>query len=149
VESQVTRAEKQLQQFKKHRVLSMDTLAQIKAMLNANIVPLAHKLHPVLLHGDTSESNTIVTKNKKIFYIDWDNAQAGIWLSDFIELSRRQKLESSWKDDPKRQARARKNFFKGYGKINLTTQEVGRVERTLETLRQLWQMHYYYFDKKE
>ncbi len=132
------------------KFIDNDPYPAIAKLIRKTFKPLRNKIHPVLLHGDMSETNLIVTKKNKIIIIDWDGARAGIWLADFIELSRRQLFnKDSWSKNPYRGARARKAFFQGYGKTNFTEQEIIDTEKTLQIIRQARQMHYYAFDRKD
>ncbi|MBP9686366.1 MAG: aminoglycoside phosphotransferase family protein [Candidatus Doudnabacteria bacterium] len=103
-------------------------------------------IHPCLLHGDLSESNTIVTKNKKVYLIDWDNARSGFWLADFIELTRRHVYDETWSNNQQRMHHARTAFFLGYGKIPFSTSQLRSIENALQVIRHIWQMNYYQFD---
>jgi aminoglycoside phosphotransferase (APT) family kinase protein len=146
IDAQLIRAKKILNSLTKKKAFETNPYSEVKKVVIDTLKAYERKIQPRLFHGDMSETNTIVTKNKNIILIDWDNAQSGFWLSDFIELSRRQMFEKSWNTNPKRMQAARKAFFKGYGKIPFSSSEILVLENTLQMLRQLWQMNYYYFD---
>lgn len=149
IKLQLSGMEETLKPLVTKKLIETDPYPVIAKLIRKTFKPLRNKIHPVLLHGDMSETNIIVSKKDKIILIDWDNARAGIWLADFIELSRRQLFDKAWSTDPARATRARKAFFKGYGKTNFTKQEIIDTEKTLQIIRQARQMHYYAFDKKD
>lgn len=146
VKMQTQRTGEILDSLVKVKVLPSAVVTTTKDILNKKLNLLAGKLNPVLLHGDMSPSNVIVGKDKKLYLIDWDNARSGIWPAEYIELSRRQIVGNL----PQAQAAMlRKSFYKGYGKKNLTNKQLEKLEGELMIIRQIWQMHYYYFDRKE
>ncbi|MCC7356785.1 MAG: aminoglycoside phosphotransferase family protein [Candidatus Doudnabacteria bacterium] len=149
IKMQLLGIKKVLKQLINKKLLDSDPYPAIARNIRQTFKPLRNKIHPVLLHGDMSETNLIVTKKNKVILIDWDNARSGIWLADFIELSRRQLFDKSWSTNPARATRARNAFFQGYGKTKFTEQQIIDTEKTLQILRQVRQMHYYAFDKKD
>ncbi len=143
---QILGVRKILNMLTKHTALPTNPYGQVEALINNTLTKHQALIRPCLLHGDMSETNTIVTPKKAIVLIDWDNARAGFWLADFIELSRRQLFDPTWKNSPKRMTGARNAFLKGYGKTPFTPRELKALEHTLQVIRQIWQMNYYYFD---
>ncbi len=144
----LTDAKRLLNLLTKKGALKQDPYEQVKKIVETIINKYKQHITPVLLHGDMSETNIIVTPNKNIILIDWDNARAGFWLSDFIELSRRHLAEKSWSANPLRMKKARNAFFKGYGKTPFTNRQLLTLEKTLLLIRYIWQMNYYFFDNK-
>ncbi len=130
----------------KKGALQSNPAEKVAQIIESTLRTQEKHITPTLLHGDMSETNAIVSKDKKVVLIDWDNARAGFWLADFIELSRRQMFEKGWSKNPTRMLHARKAFFKGYGKIPFSSRQIKTFEHTLQIIRQVWQMNYYFFD---
>lgn len=126
--------------------LPSKTATTTKNIIEKELSLLAKDLHPVLVHGDMSPSNVIVGKDKKLYLIDWDNARSGIWPAEYIELSRRHILNNL---SQSKKALLKKSFYKGYGAKSLSPKQLTKLEDVLMLIRQVWQMHYYYFDRKE
>lgn len=145
-EMQLNGIRKILNLLTKKKALSTNPHPQVEQLINNTLRKFKKQIQPVLLHGDMSETNAIVSKNKKVILIDWDNARAGFWLADFIELTRRQLFLKEWTSNPKRMRAARSAFFAGYGKIPFSPKKLAALEQTLQVIRQIWQMNYYCFD---
>lgn len=143
---QVSSTAKILDNLLKEKVLPLHVVNTAKSIISKELELRAKNFQPVLLHGDMSPSNVIVGKDKKLYLIDWDNARAGIWPAEYIELSRRHLLGKMSEEN---KACLKKSFYKGYGEKSLTAKELARLEDVLMIIRQIWQMHYYYFDRKE
>jgi Ser/Thr protein kinase RdoA (MazF antagonist) len=137
-------ASRMLSKLTKQGVIQKSALTKVQNTIQQTFQDLEAKLHPVLLHGDLSESNVIVDKKFQLTLIDWDNAKAGIWPAEYIELERRLLLRHA-----RNRATLKQSFYQGYGKRNLSRTEQQKVEDTLLLIRQVWQMHYYFFDRKE
>ncbi len=130
----------------KAKELSNKAVTTAKNRLEKELNLLKKNLHPVLIHGDMSPSNVIVGKNKILYLIDWDNSRAGIWPAEYIELSRRHLTDNL---PQSKQVLLKKCFYKGYGSKNLSPKQLTKLEAVLMLIRQVWQMHYYLFDRKE
>lgn len=130
------------------KALSADVVDKTIAAIKTHLELYKNTFHPVLLHGDASRENSILTKDKTFILIDWDNAWSGIWMWDYIEASWWWLHLPKWKDESIRKT-ARKAFFKGYGKVVYTPKEIDTIERGLHLIKSVEKMHYYYFDRKE
>ena len=132
----------------RQKVIPADTILKTEYAIVTSLEPFKKTFHLVLLHGDASRENSILTKNKKFVLIDWDNAWSGIWMCDFIESSWWWLHLPEWKNENMRKT-ARNAFFKGYGKIEYSPKEVDQIQYGLHLIKSVEKLHYYYFDRKE
>lgn len=127
VKYEIRRSNEKLEELIKLRKVDRDTSQAIVSKAQAILEPFDKRFRPVLIHGDASRDNSILSDTGEFILIDWDNAKLGISLWDYFWLTTWMPLMPKWKDPAKR-AKASKAFFEGYGNIGFTQQEIKQIE---------------------
>ncbi len=101
--------------------------------------------YPVLVHGDPTPDNSILTKDGQVILVDWDDARAGWWFDDMAWLiycgshisesgTLKERKELFYKLSPELQ--------------NQNRQKLEDFQKVFDLSKQVGLIRYYYFSQK-
>jgi Ser/Thr protein kinase RdoA (MazF antagonist) len=106
---------------------------RVAALAATQLAPRAARLRPVLVHDDPQPKNVIWTEAGGPVLVDWDEAVAGAWLSDYARLT--YWLEHTTTDySAQQRADFRAAFFAGYGAVEFDADEIAAMEHVLHLI---------------
>jgi Ser/Thr protein kinase RdoA (MazF antagonist) len=114
-----------------------------------SIVPFESRLHPVLVHTDATPGNCIYTPSGEVVLIDWDNALASTWLTDYAELTYTGSHLNELGPRDVRVKQIKEAFFKGYGEVSFTPDELIILERVVHVCKAINLLGYFRFVVKQ
>ncbi len=107
----------------------------------------ANRISPVLIHGDCTARNTIISPTRGNVLIDWDNCGGDIWIKDLAQLV----FWLEQKKIPREGIDQLKNaFWAGYGAPeDFSLDEVDEIVHALLLRRAIALLQYYFEAKKD
>ena len=94
--------------------------------------PLEERFTPRLLHGDAFPRNGLLTEERKLILVDWDEAMSGIWPEDLARLSYWFAYPNPSRGDAGLTNEQVTDFFlQGYGEAEYQREELARIVRAL------------------
>ena len=135
---------------KSQSVTSYDTalFQEVKEKTITVLREMESKFTPVLMHGDASPDNCVIGDSGEVILVDWDSAQASIWVNDYSYIMYWGSHMSSL---GLRTERAEK-IFQSSGEITKNTDfsegELKRIIQALHILQAVDLLPYYYFEQK-
>jgi len=106
------------------------------------------KFKPVLVHGDASPDNCVLTDSGEVILLDWDSAEASIWLNDYSFIMY---WGSHMSSQGLRTERAEKTFQSSEeikNSADFSEDELRRIIQALHILQAVDLLPYYYFEQK-
>lgn len=102
-------------------------IAEISKKIEVLLSPYERRFRPVLIHRDANSTNAVVTPDREVVLIDWDNTRAEIPITDFnkITFAGNMTIEEG-RDFTKSVMPA---FFRGYGDHGLSVREMEDVRQ--------------------
>ncbi len=126
-------AKEKLDALVKQKRIGKEMAHSITATAEKILRPFEKRFKPVLVHGDASRDNSILSTDGKFILIDWDNAKLSIPLWDFFVLTSWMPVMPKWKNKATR-TKAKQAFFRGYGSTDFTQEEIKQIEPGIHLL---------------
>ena len=114
--------------------LPADLYDRVAALAGQKLAPLEARLRPVLLHDDAQPKNVIWTAAGVPVLIDWDEAVAGAWLSDYARLTYWLEYQAALRVAPRERHAFSGAFFRGYGAVEFSAEEIAAAEHALHVI---------------
>lgn len=111
-----------------HARLFPPIAAEVERLLR----PLEERFTPRLIHGDAFPRNGILTRERGLILVDWDEAASGIWPEDLARLSYWFAYPDPSRGDAGLTGEQVIDFFlQGYGEAEYRREELSRIVRAL------------------
>ncbi|MCL5436024.1 MAG: phosphotransferase [Patescibacteria group bacterium] len=129
----------------KGKTLAPGLQKQIEAKVKKLFAGLESRIKPVLIHGDPSPDNCVLTPAGKIVLVDWDNARGGFWLEDFAWLTYFGSHLTFLGSLKRRRQMLYASFLKAHGQRGFSLAQIERMELGLHILQAAHLMGYFKF----
>jgi Ser/Thr protein kinase RdoA (MazF antagonist) len=105
----------------------------IAEKVNRLLRPLEDRFAPRLLHGDAFPRNALITDERRLVWMDWDEATSGIWPEDLSRLSYWFAYPNTSRGRIAGLTREQviDFFLRGYGETEFAPAELARVTHAL------------------
>lgn len=130
---ELMKAKEKLSELIKLKKISADTAQILLSKIDQTLKPFDKRFRPVLIHGDASRDNSILTSSGKFILIDWDNAKFSDHLVEYTRFTSWMTVMPKWKNLQTR-VKAKKSFFQGYGNIGFTQSEIKIIEPAMHMI---------------
>jgi Ser/Thr protein kinase RdoA (MazF antagonist) len=130
---ELKKAKKKLDALVKLKILSETTANTLLIQASQILKPFDKRFRPVLIHGDASRDNSIVTNSGKFILIDWDNATFSIALADYTRMTSWMSVMPRWKNATTR-SKAKQAFLQGHGNMGFTKKEIETIKPAMHIL---------------
>lgn len=130
---ELKKTKKKLGELVKLKVLSETMAKTLVIKASQTLKPFNMRFKPVLIHGDASRDNSIVTNSGKFILIDWDNATFSVALADYTRMTSWMSVMPRWKNETTR-IKAKQAFLQGHGNIGFTQKEIEAIEPAMHII---------------
>lgn len=108
------------------------------------------KFSPVLVHGDPPPANGIITEDRELILIDWDNAGSGFWITEYAGLTYKGAYMWQYKlSEEERNEIIKKSFRNYYIGVNFDDPDLLEVVRLLQILTAYHSLAVHYFQHED
>jgi Ser/Thr protein kinase RdoA (MazF antagonist) len=119
-------------------IFEKDFYDRVEEKIRKQLASFERRFSPVLVHEDAQPKNAIWRSEDSLVLIDWDEAIASAWITDYAKLT----YCLSETDDSARE-KIRGAFFQGYGESEFTSEEIGLMENALHVVHSIDLLPYY------
>jgi Ser/Thr protein kinase RdoA (MazF antagonist) len=127
-----------LREIEDLNIFEKDFYDRVEEKIKKQLASFERWFSPVLAHEDAQPKNAVWTHARRLVLIDWDEAIASAWITDYAKLT-----YGLNETDESAREKMRDAFFQGYGESEFTPQEIGLMENALHVVQSIDLLPYY------